>query len=136
MSRAVSTALLSARYLTLIISMVAQGWVVGQGRVHYAARAGARGKISVLNLDGAVVHPDGRIYLWDYTWFGTHNRELTNGDMHHKRAQCALRFAELRQAATTGGFDEGFRYADCHGILITFIQYNGRVTLDVQAKPA
>ena len=120
-------------YLTLMLVMAAQGWVVKRGRVHYEVTETRNGetKSHTKNLDGAVTR-NGRTSLWDYTWFRRHNRQPDDYDKQAKRQACAARFTEMR----TAKFEWGFSYADCDGILISLIQYNGAVTMDFRPKPA
>ena len=120
----------SPRYLTLILRLTQAGWIFVRGRVHYEVMEG--GVIVVKNLDGGVKRgPRGRLHLVDYTWFRKHNTTLSTAEKSFKRGECSSRFAEMHSAT----FEEGFRYGECAGILICWIQYDGRATFDVLNKP-
>ena len=108
--------------------MRAHGYIPYRRRVYYVVNES--GKPVDRNLDGGILvrtaHGE-EFWLWDYTIFHGHNAPLTDQNMSTKRGDCFKRFPEMLLAK----FEPGFQYLNCRGILVSWIQYNGLVTMEL-----
>lgn len=130
----------SARYVALICATVAHGYLPFRGRVRYQVEeVSPAGELQThpRNLDGGVIVVGHVVqlakFLWDYTFFGKHTKPLNENDKSYKRGACTARFTEMARATTK--FEKNFSYQPYLGILISWIQYNGNVTVELRPRP-